>query len=60
MKTQKQLEEIITNLRAALIEIQSAAWAFKGNSGIIPESVDAKLLEIEQKCETVLAGNKAW
>ena len=50
----------IINLRAALIEIQSAAWAFKGNAGIIPESVDAKLLEIEKKCETVLAGNKAW
>jgi len=52
--------EVITNLRAALIEIKSKAWAFKGNAGIIPESVDAKLLEIEKKCETVLAGNKAW
>jgi hypothetical protein len=60
MKTQDEMFNAIINLRAALIEIQSAAWAFKGNSGIIPESVDAKLLEIEKKCETVLAGNKAW
>ena len=60
MKTQDEMFEVITNQRAALIEIKSTAWAFKGNSGIIPESVDAKLLEIEQKCETVLADNKAW
>ena len=60
MKTQKQLEETIDNLRLALLEIKSKAWAFKGNAGIIPEAVDAKLLEIEQKCETALAGNKTY
>ena len=54
------MEQIIDNLRLALIEIKSKAWAFKGNAAFIPEAVDAKLLEIEQKCETALAGNKTY
>lgn len=60
MKTQNEMEQIIDNLRLALIEIKSKAWAFKGNAAFIPEAVDAKLLEIEQKCETALAGNKTY
>ena len=60
MKTENEMFETIKNLRKALIEVQSAAWAFKGTAKNIPEVVDAKLVEIEQKCEAALASNKAW
>jgi len=60
MKTTNELNEIIRNLRDALIEAKCAASVWKTQANILPNAVNDKLAEIETNITHVLEHNKNW
>lgn len=59
-KTIDELQDIIQNLREALIKIQATVWTYKNSVHTSPDSVVEQLAEMEVEIEKVLENNKTW